>query len=353
MPVTPRGGSYEASITRKGRRWRYAFATEAEARGWEADALAALANGRPVPEPSAAKHGAKPGVLTLQAATDKFWNHAYVGSQSDWPKTVALYFKALNKMFPGYTFAEFATQDKTDEYVKSLYDRGQAQSTVNSKVSTIGMLFKWGVENRFIESAPKMKIRKCNNQRMGYMSVDDEASVLRIMRQHENFEAADAVVVLVDTGLRPSELFRLIGRDYNPNDGKITVQKAKNGEGRAVPCTTRVREVFMRRRQAAALGQKMFGTLTKERLRAAWDRVREAMQRTDDPEFIPYILRHTCASRLVQRGVALGVVMRWMGHKSMQMTMRYAKHAPGDFDAAAAALEGAAPRPFQVIQGGS
>ena len=44
----------------------------------------------------------------------------------------------------------------------------------------------------------------------------------------------------------------------------------------------------------------------------------------NDQDFVPHICRHTCASRLVQKGVPLTVVMKWMGHKSMQTTLRYA-----------------------------
>ena len=57
-----------------------------------------------------------------------------------------------------------------------------------------------------------------------------------------------------------------------------------------------------------------------------------------DEQFIPYVCRHTCASRMAQRGVALPVIMRWMGHKSLQMTMRYAKLSPINFKEAADAL---------------
>ena len=39
-------------------------------------------------------------------------------------------------------------------------------------------------------------------------------------------------------------------------------------------------------------------------------------------------LRHTFASRLVMAGVPLAAVMELMGHRTIQMTMRYAHLAP-------------------------
>ena len=54
---------------------------------------------------------------------------------------------------------------------------------------------------------------------------------------------------------------------------------------------------------------------------------------------IPYICRHTCASRLVQNGVALPVIQKWLGHKTLQVTLRYAILAPSSLTDAARVLE--------------
>ncbi|MGY9014550.1 MAG: tyrosine-type recombinase/integrase [Rhodospirillales bacterium] len=50
-------------------------------------------------------------------------------------------------------------------------------------------------------------------------------------------------------------------------------------------------------------------------------------------------LRHTCASRIVQKGVNLKVVQSWMGHKSYRSTLRYAHLVPENLQQARLALE--------------
>jgi integrase len=52
--------------------------------------------------------------------------------------------------------------------------------------------------------------------------------------------------------------------------------------------------------------------------------------------------RHTCASRLAQTpGINLPFVRQWLGHKSIQTTMRYAHLAPSTLDNCKRALEAA------------
>jgi site-specific recombinase XerD len=59
----------------------------------------------------------------------------------------------------------------------------------------------------------------------------------------------------------------------------------------------------------------------------------------DGLEFIIHPLRHTCASRLVNRGVDLYVVKKRLGHSSIQITERYAHLTPHKLAHAAIKLE--------------
>ena len=56
-------------------------------------------------------------------------------------------------------------------------------------------------------------------------------------------------------------------------------------------------------------------------------------------ERLPHVLRHTCASRLVQGGIDIRRVQTWLGHQTLQMTMRYAHLASQDLDSCVPVLE--------------
>jgi site-specific recombinase XerD len=65
-----------------------------------------------------------------------------------------------------------------------------------------------------------------------------------------------------------------------------------------------------------------------------------AIRKAGVAEFTWYCLRHTFASRLVMAGVDLRTIAELMGHKTIQMTMRYAHLAPAHKLAAVERLVG-------------
>jgi site-specific recombinase XerD len=58
-----------------------------------------------------------------------------------------------------------------------------------------------------------------------------------------------------------------------------------------------------------------------------------------EKEFVPHMLRHSCASRLVNAGIDLYVVKEWLGHSTIQITERYAHLDPKKLVHAANMLE--------------
>ena len=60
------------------------------------------------------------------------------------------------------------------------------------------------------------------------------------------------------------------------------------------------------------------------------DHMRAAADHLGMPDVVLYTTRHTCASRLVQRGADIRRVMQWMGHTNLNTTLKYAKLTPTD-----------------------
>jgi integrase len=125
----------------------------------------------------------------------------------------------------------------------------------------------------------------------------------------------DAMIVAVDTGVRRSELMRIKKADITTQGLGIWESKAKLP--RIIPLTKRARAILENR-----VGDP-FLFPQKEFIRSAFDRVKHHCGLGSD--VVWHTLRHTFASRLVQKNVPIQVVQKLMGHKTIQITMRYAK----------------------------
>ena len=141
------------------------------------------------------------------------------------------------------------------------------------------------------------------------------------------YEHHDFVKCLMDTGARLSELFGLEKRYVDFNLNQITFPDRKCDNPVSVPMTDEVQKILRPYYLKARATDKLF-PYSSYWLRTIWNRVRDHLGYSDKDWYVPHLCRHTCATRLVQRGVPLGVVKDWMGHECIQATMIYAHHAP-------------------------
>jgi integrase len=149
-------------------------------------------------------------------------------------------------------------------------------------------------------------------------------------------------VLLVDTGARPSEARGFDAKNLRGSlltikasavdeDGN-RVRTSKTGKDRTLPLTKRALEAFEHLK--AAYGNQPCAWARPDAIRHAWDWARGALGLTADEGFIPYALRHTCATRLYDKTRDIVLVKDWLGHTDLKMTMRYAKLMPGALEAA-------------------
>jgi integrase len=185
--------------------------------------------------------------------------------------------------------------------------------------------------------------RKESKGRIRVLTKDEENQALDIIRgvrltQRNSFypDAADLVEVLVDTGMRLSEAINLQYRDISFDSNLISIWINKGDKARSIPMTRRVKAILEARKENNKV--KPF-KLDKHQAGHAWNLARRYMGLKHDKEFVLHSLRHTCASRLVNKGINLYVVKEWLGHSTIQVTERYAHLAPDKLVHAARVLD--------------
>ncbi len=150
----------------------------------------------------------------------------------------------------------------------------------------------------------------------------------------------DAFVTLIDTGFRLGELWSVTAASVNIFGNIVTLQAddTKNDAARAVPMTGRVREILVRRSKEYPEGP-LWPMGTNNWFQHQWNRVRESLGKSKDPECVPHTLRHTYITRMAIATGDVFLVQRLAGHKTLAMTQRYTHHAPQHIAEAARKLE--------------
>lgn len=180
---------------------------------------------------------------------------------------------------------------------------------------------------------------KSGGGRVRYLEVDEEKAMLETLSQWGDEELVDLIRVAIDTGFRQGELFNIQWSDLDAKMTTLTCWENKADHPRTVPLTARAKEVFVRLRGGPSSKLRTGGPfvhLDKHKIRYRWERLLTHLGLTD---VVFHTLRHTTASRLVQRGIDLRRVQEFMGHRSIQTTLRYAHLAPNSLLDAARALE--------------
>ena len=211
-----------------------------------------------------------------------------------------------------------------------LSDKGLKQSSINRYRAYIRRVLnvaykKW----RALERVPYIQNTKEVPKRFKVYSLEEEKLILAM--PHPEF--VDLAVVLFDTGLRLSESLRLKMSEVDFATNLITVwsDATKGEKTRSVPMTSRVRALLERRTLP-------FAFKDGHEVERIWKRFRKK-QGIEGGGWIIHAMRHTFASRLVQRGVDLYTVKTLLGHSTITVTERYAHLNPQRLVQAMSVLE--------------
>lgn len=152
------------------------------------------------------------------------------------------------------------------------------------------------------------------------------------------------VITAINTGLRRGELFALRWRDVDLAAKRLTVQggTSKGGQTRHVPLNSDAITALTTWRDQVQgslhLPDLVFPSVDGkpfDTIKTVW---RALMKAASIKDFRFHDIRHTFASRLVQRGTDLNTVRELLGHSDMKMSLRYSHLAPENTAAAVARL---------------
>ena len=208
-------------------------------------------------------------------------------------------------------------------------NQGRQIATVNSSIRVLRRALNLALEWGIISNAPRIKVLSGERRREHVVTREEEERYLAAAPE----PLAAIARILVDSGLRPDECFRLRWenvRMLSGRNGALLITHGKTAAARRViPMTPHVRATLENRWIAAGkpgegwvwpakrarCGHVVANTIYQPHLKAIKD--------SGVRPFVLYSLRHTFLTRLGESGCDVWTLARVAGHSSMAISSRY------------------------------
>jgi site-specific recombinase XerD len=203
-------------------------------------------------------------------------------------------------------------------------------ATVNRFKALLSLTFRLAMENRKIATNPARLVRRRreDNARIRFLSSEEEQR-LRAVISRSFPEHMPELDVALHTGMRRSEQYNLTWDCVDFERRVLTITHSKNGEMRHIRMNRAVALTLTKLfTESSGTGPVFVSQRSNERLQKPRHWFEPAVGAAGIGDFTWHCLRHTFASRLVMAGVDLRTVQQLMGHKTIQMTVRYAHLGP-------------------------
>jgi integrase len=280
----------------------------------------------------------------LHAAMDKYLKSYMTEEAAKQPSYAITKFKGIEDM-P----LKKVESAHIEAIIKSMQDT-HSEATIQTHISYWNAFCNWCTKNKY-HTPPKMSRKGNVEGRTRWLTAEEQAKLLAALDPAKNKpkrrdtgnlyaqERHDFVVILMDTGLRFTEVSKMTWTQVDIDKKVLYVQRKKKGAPATLAMTTRVNELLVRRRgiDEQYILPKMAGAAMNG---TRW--MKDALARAGiseaDGKISPHTLRHSFAAAMIQNGLALNEVQHLLGHANIQQTTRYAKFRKQDATDKAAAI---------------
>ena len=246
-------------------------------------------------------------------------------NRKDWEKSEIFNIRRLKKFFAGRYLYEVTPLLVEKFKIERRKEVGPA--TTNRSLSCLRAMINKAIQwDKFYDKSPFQRgvtLFKENNARLRYLEKEEIAKLLQNCRG----KLKPIVVLALNTGMRRGEILGLKWRDIDFRRGIIYLYNTKNHEKRELPMNEATKTALIRARkhpESAYIFCGVEGKPFKNVRKSYWT----ALKKSGILNFRFHDLRHTFASHLVMSGVDLNTVRELMGHKSLDMTLRYSHLSP-------------------------
>jgi integrase len=228
-----------------------------------------------------------------------------------------------------------------EQFMQAYLEKGYAPQSVKHYIGLIRHIINHALKNELIKnyanpiSGGKVKLPTIDNARLAFLSKDQANAILKELQLYDNEILYEITIMLLYTGARFGEVTALTWNDINFDTNMIYFKPTKNGNSRWIFMNKLVENVIKKRYEARTTSFVFVNSLNKkvERLSKTWqivvDNAIDGNKEADPRQRITvHSLRHTHASWLAMSGLDILHIKEQLGHRTLDMTMRYAHLIP-------------------------
>jgi integrase len=202
-------------------------------------------------------------------------------------------------------------------------------ATVNRELAALRAVFNLALKHGFVKANPVKGLRffREDNEQTRVLSFEEEPKYLAAA----NSRLREVAVLILNTGMRPEEVYRLRREDVHLEEGYLRVPFGKTRAARrTIPLNRDARLLLADR--LSKLGTEVYAFPSKRDWSKPMAQISNTHARTVKraglPWFRLYDCRHSFATRAVQSGMDLPTLATLLGHAKLNMVLRYAHPTP-------------------------
>ena len=263
--------------------------------------------------------------ITFNELAEEFINDYSKVNKKSWKRDV-LSMKSLNLFFGRKGLREI-TPSHIQKYKKMRKEKKKLKlSTINRELSCLKTAMNYAIKCGYIEQnvSRLVKLFPENNRRLVFLTVDE---IHRFVAACPDY-FKPFVIVALSTGMRRGELIGLKWKDIDLDNNIIYLENPKSGKSEEVNLDDDLKRYLIDLRKKSSLEYvfinskgrpyKDVRTVFKSSLRKA--KIKKNITN--------HSLRHTFGAHHAMIGTPLPTLMKYMRHRSIEMTMRYAHLSP-------------------------
>lgn len=201
--------------------------------------------------------------------------------------------------------------------------------SVNREIALLKHMYTKAIEWGKVTENPARKVKVRLNEEVQRVRFLMPQEISRLL-SHCPDNLRPIVIVALHTGMRKEEILSLRWSQVNLETGIIHLPKTKNHNSRNIKMNQTVKKTLS---EMEKRGEFVFCKANGERFSKLPGPFEDVVKKAGIEDFHFHDLRHTFASTLVLAGKDILVIQKLLGHKKLDMTLRYAHLAPNYGDA--------------------